>query len=247
MAIYYKSQGLFVNKIDRGEADQIFKIYTKDFGKLSILAKAVRKTKSKLRGGADFLYLSDIEFIQGRNQKTLTDANLVENFPGIKSSFKKMETACNISKVVDMLTGLEENDKKIWYLLKGALSEMEKTEEEKLDILYCYFLWNFFSLIGYLPELYRCSACNKKIIPGVLHFSPSEGGMICWQCSLPAVDSFQIDQDLIKVLRVALSNNWNAFCRIKMDNRLKKSFKKISQDYLKEVLGKVDNISPSLV
>jgi len=45
MFTYYRAQGFILKKEDRGEADRIFTIYTKDFGKLELLAKAVRKIK----------------------------------------------------------------------------------------------------------------------------------------------------------------------------------------------------------
>ena len=54
---HYRTQGFILKKADRGEADRIFTIYTKDFGKLEILAKAERKIKSKLKGGLGlFIY-----------------------------------------------------------------------------------------------------------------------------------------------------------------------------------------------
>ncbi len=34
MAIHYRTQGFILEKINRGEADQLFTVYTKDFGKL---------------------------------------------------------------------------------------------------------------------------------------------------------------------------------------------------------------------
>ncbi|KPJ55867.1 hypothetical protein AMJ49_06190, partial [Parcubacteria bacterium DG_74_2] len=67
-----------MKKIDQGEWDRIFIIYTRDFGKLKVLARAERKIKSKLRAGLELFYLSEIEFIQGKNYKTLTNAVLIE-------------------------------------------------------------------------------------------------------------------------------------------------------------------------
>ena len=76
MFLNYRTKGFIFKKEDRGEADQLFTIYTKDFGKLEILGKAIRKISSKLRSGAETFYLSEIEFIQGKTYKTLTDAIL---------------------------------------------------------------------------------------------------------------------------------------------------------------------------
>ena len=84
MFIHYRSEGLIFKKEDRGDADQLFTVFTKEFGKLEISAKAIRKISSKLRSGAEIFYLSEIEFIQGKAQKTLTDAVLIEKFTDLK-------------------------------------------------------------------------------------------------------------------------------------------------------------------
>jgi len=66
MFVHYRTQGLILKKEDQGEADLLFTIYTKDFGKLEILGRAIRKISSKLRSGAEIFYLSEVEFIQGK-------------------------------------------------------------------------------------------------------------------------------------------------------------------------------------
>ena len=60
MFIHYRTNGVMIKKKDLGEADQLFTIYTKDFGKLEILGKAIRKISSKLRSGAELFYLFHI-------------------------------------------------------------------------------------------------------------------------------------------------------------------------------------------
>ena len=81
---HYRTQGIFLKKEDRGEADQLFTVFAEDFGKLEILGRAIRKITSKLRSASSPFYLSEIEFIQGKTYKTLTDAILIDNFKNIR-------------------------------------------------------------------------------------------------------------------------------------------------------------------
>ena len=124
MAVHYRSQGFFLKKSARGEADELFTIYTKDFGKLKIIGKAIRKITSKLRGGAEPFYLSDIEFIQGKTYKTLTDASLIENFKNIRQNLVKLRIANEIAELVDSLIAKEEKDEKIWELLNEVFQKL---------------------------------------------------------------------------------------------------------------------------
>ena len=110
MAIHYRTRGFILKKTDLREADQVFDIYTKDFGRLKILGKAVRKIKSKLRTGAELFYLSEIEFIQGRTYKTLADAVSIERYENIRKDLEKLEIFYQIAEVTDNLIKGQEKD-----------------------------------------------------------------------------------------------------------------------------------------
>ena len=99
----YRTCGLIFKKEAQGEVNQLFTVYTKDFGKLEILGKAIRKISSKLRSGTEVFYLSEIEFIQGKTYKTLTDAILIGKFENIRTDLKKLRIAYKISGILDNL------------------------------------------------------------------------------------------------------------------------------------------------
>lgn len=160
MATHYRTYGFVIKKTDRGEADQSFTIYTKDYGKLKVLGKAIRKTKSKLRAGIDLFYLSEIEFIQGKTHKTLTDTVLIENFSDIGKDLGKLKVAYQIAKITDSLISGEEKDERIWQLLEEAMKKLSLSGGE---IIYYYFFWNLISLLGYHPELRKDSLGGETI------------------------------------------------------------------------------------
>ena len=173
MFIHYRTLGLVLKKENRGENDQLFTFYTKDFGKLEILGKAIRKISSKLRSGTDVFYLSEIEFIQGKAQKTLTDAVLVDKFKNLRKDLKRLAVAYKISEVVDDLIKDQEKDEKIWRLVSETFHKLDNLTLLPVNyfLIYYYFLWNLFSVLGYQPEIYKCSFCQKKLEPNKIYFS----------------------------------------------------------------------------
>ena len=191
MAIFYRTRGIVFKKTDLGEADRTFSFLTEDFGRLEILAKAERKIKSKLRGGLEIFYLTDIEFIQGKTHKTLTDAFLIENFKNIRKDLRKLKIAYRIADILENLVKGEEKDENIWELLLEVFQRFNnlpafRTQQFNtfsLQLIYYYFLWNFLSILGYQPETYYCPICQKKLKPGKLYFSSREGGVVCELCS----------------------------------------------------------------
>jgi DNA repair protein RecO (recombination protein O) len=234
MFIHYKTQALILKKEDRQEADQLFTVYTKDYGKLEILGKAIRKIKSKLRAGADLFYLSDIEFIQGKTYKTLTDAILIEKFPQIRGELIKLTIANKIAETLDNLTAAEEKDERIWSLILKTFRILEDNQllTKNFQLIFPYFFWKLLIFLGYKPELYHCSVCQEKLIPDLLLFNPQEGGIVCYNCLKKTKTGEKITPETIKILRFIMAEGWQEISRLKILDKDLKSLKEISDSYL---------------
>ena len=242
MFLHYRTQGFILNKTNRGEADRIFTIYTKDFGKLDLLAKAERKIESKLRAGLEVFYLSEIEFIQGKTHKTLTDAVLIKNFKNLRGDLKKLKVAHQISDLMDNLVKGEEPDSKIWQLLIETFETLNSSSVFNLPSsmkMYYYFLWNLLSVLGYQVELYYCSICQKKIVPRNISFSPKEGGLIGKECQDKVKSLQSISSDTVKILRIILRKDLVILRRLKIDDPTFNELKRISNYYLSGVLEQI--------
>jgi DNA repair protein RecO (recombination protein O) len=236
----YRTQGIILGKVDRGEADRIFTVYTKDFGVLDLLAKSERKIKSKLRSGLEIFYLSEIEFIQGKTQKTITDAILINKFKNLRINIEKLKVAYQISGIASKLLRGQEPDKEIWRLLNETYEKINSPhlKDLKISLIFPYFLWNFISVLGYQLDLYNCFICQKKIIPGKIFLISGEGGLFCQNCKTKVIKSELVDMDLIKILRIFLDRNWNTLTKLKINENLIKNINKISRKYLLGVLEK---------
>ena len=237
MFTHYRTQGFIFKKTDRGEANQLFTVYTKDFGKLEILGKAIRKISSKLRSGADIFYLSDIEFIQGKTHKTLTDAILIKDFKNLRKNLKKIAVAYKISEVLDILVKGQEPDEKIWQLLNETFNKLNNCLllTVNCSLIYYYFLWNLLSILGYRQELYQCSLCQKKLSPENIFFSPKEGGLICKNCKNSIKQAQEINSNTVKILRIILKKDWSTLKKLKVELENLKSLKIISNYYISEI------------
>lgn len=230
-----------MKKNERGESDEVLTIYTKDFGRLEILAKAVRKIKSKLRAGADLFYLSEIEFIQGKGRKTLTDAVLIEKFANIGKDLKKLKVAHKIAEVFDELVRGQERDENLWNLLDETFDKLNNPQltSNGLRLSYYFFLWNFFSLLGYSPELYNCSLCQRKLAPAKLFFGSEQGGVICEQCRNLVKLTEEVDIDTVKILRILLKKNWQTLLLLKIEKPHFRKLKEISKNYYLYLSGEL--------
>lgn len=231
MFIHYKTKGFVFKKVDRGESAQLFSVYTKDFGKLKILGKGIRKISSKLRSGIEIFYLSEIEFIQGKSYKTLTDAVAVEKFKDLRKDLEKLNIAYRITGILDDLIKGEEKDKRIWDLLIEVFNKLNDSDFKNPELIYYYFFWNFLSFLGYRPEMYSCSACGSKLKPERLYFTPSQGGVICKDCFKDEKSDIEIKPEIVKIIRIIIDNNIKIISRLNIDKKHVKSLKETSNNY----------------
>ena len=234
MFVHYRTQGIVLKKEDRFEADQLFTVYTKDFGKLEILGKGIRKIKSKLRPSIDLFYLSEIEFIQGRTYKTLTDVILIDKFENLRKDLKRLAIAFKITETADELIAGQEPDEKIWYLLKETLKKLNQPSFQVFDwrLVYCYFFWNLISFLGYKPQLYFCVFCQKRLIPEKIYFSLQEGGTICQKCHKKFSKGREVSLDTIKILRIFLAKEVSTLSKLKIELKSLKQLINLTKYYL---------------
>ncbi len=234
----YRTKGIFLKKKNQGEADQLFTIFTEQFGKIDVLAKAVRKITSKLRSGADVFYFSEIEFIQGKRFKTLTDALMIDKFSNIRQSSRYLATAAAVAELADSFITKDEKDAKIWQLLLDAFQRVNLVQPlnyPTTQALFYYFLWNFLAILGYPPELHHCPLCEKKLLPETFFFVPQEGGVVCWRCfssnGLKNGLWSNICVDTVKVLRVYLKDGWDLSGKLKIREDTQRNLLEISNNY----------------
>jgi len=238
MFVNYRTQGFIFKKENRAEADQLFSIYTKDFGRLEVLGKAIRKSSSKLRAGIELFYLSEIEFIQGKNYKTLTDALAWKKFQSLREDLKKLKIAYQISDILDNLLKVEEREESLWQLILEVFNKLNQPEilDRKLEIIFYSFFWNFVSILGYKPELYHCLFCQKKLKPGKLYLNSQEGGIVCSDCQKKEKNVKEIDIETTKLLRIILEKDWSILSRLKMEKEQLKQLGILSKNYYDSLL-----------
>ena len=240
MAVHYRTKGFILKKTDRKESDRIFSIFTYDFGRLEITGKAIRKINSKLKSGIDIFYLSDIKFIRGKNNKTLTDASIIKRNDNIICDFEKLKIAYRIANILDDFIKGQEKDHKIWDLVEEIFEKLNSRQfkvNNRQLIYYCFF-WNLLSVLGYRPELQKCADCHDKLNPYNIYFSDKEGGIICNKCLQKDNNAKKINSDVAKILRLFLKKDWQTISKLKVEPFSQGLLKAISNNYSQFIMPK---------
>lgn len=114
-----------------GEVDRLLTIYTKDFGKILVRAKSVRKNQSKLKGHLELFLQSHFLIAPGKNLDIITGAETIERFSELHQRLPCLAAAYYLSEVIDKTMAGPEKDENIWRLI---LSNFQGLNQEKPNI-----------------------------------------------------------------------------------------------------------------
>lgn len=213
----YKTQGIIIKRSNFSESDKLLDIYTRDYGRVRVIAKGVRKTKSKLSGHLELFYLSDFVIHKGKNLDIITGANLLESYKNIREDKDITNSAYYMAELVYRSTHEDLSSRKIFNLIKESFSSISHKNRDKLM---CYFELKLFDILGHRPEVGKCVVCSSKVSDDKNYFDYFDGGLVCHKCLKNKERAVEADKNLIKILRVIEKQNSAYFERIKVNNKM---------------------------
>ena len=123
-----KTQGLVLSRINYGESDRILTVLTKDFGKITLIAKGARKEKSRLSGGIELFSLSEISFVEGRGgMGTLVGVKLIKQYSNFFNDLAKIEFGYSCLKLINKYT-TEETDPEYFHIIIQLFQALDDTK-----------------------------------------------------------------------------------------------------------------------
>lgn len=182
MAVY-KANALVLRRTAFSETDKILTLFTREYGKISAIAKGARRTTSRLAGATEPLMLTRMLLAEGMNLEVVTQADIRESFPLLRGDFGLFLRATYACELLDKLTEDRDPAPEAFDLLLSTLYVLQRAVDPDAA-LHAYEL-QLTALAGYEPRLDACVCCERELgddlPPG--GFSPSRGGALCDECA----------------------------------------------------------------
>lgn len=123
-----RTKAVVLRRTNYGEADRILQFLTPDNGKLSVIAKGVRREKSKLAGGIELFATCDVTIMPGKGEMgTLTGARLDTFFAQILKEYDRMQFGYEVIKQVSKATEMV-SEPAFFALIEGAFRALDDLE-----------------------------------------------------------------------------------------------------------------------
>ncbi len=133
-----------------GEADRILSLFTKQYGRMSVIAKGVRKPASRKRASIEVFSQIKFAAARGRSLDILTETEIVNTFEALRKNLKKISVAYFFCEVVGRLTREEEKNEALYGLLLDNLEDL--ITAKKLRQLRQDFVSEALVLTGFWPK-----------------------------------------------------------------------------------------------
>jgi DNA repair protein RecO (recombination protein O) len=186
MAPAWITEAVVLRSFAFGEADRVLHVYTQASGRVGVVAKGVRRTKSRFGGRLEPFSHVELAIHRGRGELgTVTGASLVRSHDRIRSDGYRLRVGLvGLEAMLRLFTEEEQNDRAFLALTRflDALDDREPQPGRRpaLDPLVLSFQLKLLWLSGFLPHLGSCVECGA--VEGLTAFLPQAGGVVCEAC-----------------------------------------------------------------
>lgn len=159
--------GIVLARVDYGEADRIITFITPDAGKLRLMAKGVRRIKSKLAGGVELFSVTNITYIRGRGDiGTLVSARLVTYYGHIVEDISRTMLGYELIKQLNKATE-DEPEVDYFHLLEQAFAALNDAAILP-ELIKLWFSAQLLRFAGHTPNL-QTDADGAKLDPAAAY------------------------------------------------------------------------------
>lgn len=131
----FKTEGIVIKRRDFRDADKILTVFTKNHGKMQIKAAGIRRIPSRRSPHVELLNYTVLTLYKGNSLPVLTEAQALEHFAPIKSDLIKIGFAYHICELVDSLCPDNQENRQVFFLLKGVLNNLSQGENPSIDLV----------------------------------------------------------------------------------------------------------------
>jgi DNA repair protein RecO (recombination protein O) len=176
-----KADAVVLRSMRYGEADRILHLYTPNQGKVSAIAKGVRRASSRFGGRLEPFFRLRIELHEGRGElMTVTGAQTVEGYSRLREDARALDAAARACDAVGRLFETSEPHPGVFNLLCRKLSLLDENPAGATRSSALAFRLKLLLAAGLAPQLGSCASCGEQ--EHLVGFSGAAGGVVCGAC-----------------------------------------------------------------
>jgi len=182
-----KTEAVVLKSKKYRDTSKLVTLYTRDHGKLTMIAKGSRSKNSKFGGALETLCHISIVFYNypQKELQYISQTSINDYFHGIHDDINKTMTGMAIAEIINNTTHPNYKNEDLYNLIVNTLTALNNADNDYLKYL-LYFQINYADLIGYSPDFFSCGSCGIKIESGYkfdsVYYNIEGGSVLCEGC-----------------------------------------------------------------
>lgn len=185
MGYTLRTEAIVLRSMRYGEADRILHLYTPKHGRLSAIAKGVRRSRSRFGARLEPFFHITAMLHEGRGDLyTVTGADTVSAHAALRDSALALDAAARACDAVGRLFETDDPHPEVFALLANELALLPTLPTERVRPNALAFRLKLLLAAGIVPQLGSCASCGEP--EHLVAFSAAAGGVVCASCESAA-------------------------------------------------------------
>ncbi len=195
----YRTEGIILRRHNLGEADRILTLFTRDYGKLRVVAKGARRPTSRKAGSVELFTRVDIVVSKGRTLDVVSQVDIVEVYLPLRTNLIMTTYASHFVELLDAFSEEGDESRELYHLAVEGLGWLSTAPDPALTAR--YFELHLLDVTGFRPELMHCVISGTPIEPENQFFSVVGGGVVSPEAAQYRSGLYPLSLNALKVLR----------------------------------------------
>lgn len=226
----YRVSAIVLKRRDQGEADRLLTVFTRDRGKLTLLAKGVRRPASRKAGHIEPFTSVDLLVAKGKSLDLVTQAETTVAHRALREDLWRSTWAYYVAELADAFTVDEDPQALLFELVAETLDRLNRGEDPGLTVR--YYELHLLGLVGYQPQLFRCVECDALLQPEVNFLSIERGGALCPRHGAHVAEAIALPVNVLKVLRYLQTRDWAQVAQLQLSPQIGNQLETVLARYI---------------
>jgi DNA repair protein RecO (recombination protein O) len=226
-------EGIVIRTTDYGEANKILTLYTRELGKIGMMARGAKRPKSRLSSISQLFTHGQFVFQKTSGLGVLNQGEMIKSFRDLRSDIFLTAYGAYIVELLDKLTDQNDINPYLYELLFQTLNYMD--EGYDYEILTRIFEIKMLKVAGIGLQVDGCCHCGTT--EGEFSFSVKEGGFLCHRCLHVDERTIKINSGTVKLIRLFYYFDLNRLGSISVKQETKEQLKQVVEAYYNEHSG----------
>lgn len=202
------TEAIVLRRFDFSETSQIGHFLTRDLGRVSGLAKGIKRPNATLKGPMDLFQRAKVRLVRRPDSDLFLVAHYepVTIHAALRDRLARLYGAFYWTEI--LYDGVREldADPELFDLAAAGLRALEDAPEPGVVPLVAALELKLLDRIGFRPAIENCARCGNRRTGNRGTFHPIEGGIVCADCRRPGMAGIDLDGAALAVLQGLLKH-----------------------------------------